>query len=92
MFISPLFINFYILIIKKEGKINSEYYHTVMVMLTTLEVKEVFRIQELVGTCSVCHKNVYCLDGFLNGVISEAKELFCNECSDEDKKDSPSKS
>lgn len=63
-----------------------------MVMLTTHNFKEVFRIRELVGKCYVCHKNVYCLDGFLNGVISETKELICNECNEDENEDSPRKS
>jgi hypothetical protein len=37
-------------------------------------------MRELVGTCTCCEKEIYCLDGFLNGVITENKELYCFEC------------
>lgn len=36
-------------------------------------------MRELVGTCTVCGKDVYCLDGFLNGVYEEG-QLICMEC------------
>lgn len=38
-------------------------------------------MRELVGTCESCGKDVFCLDGFLNGV-SEAGRLECFECAD----------
>ncbi|MEK1828449.1 hypothetical protein AAAC51_03620 [Priestia megaterium] len=28
-------------------------------------------MKEYVGICTVCQKNVYCLEGFLNGVVVE---------------------
>lgn len=37
-------------------------------------------LRELVGTCSCCNKEVYCLDGFLNGVLSDEKYIYCMEC------------
>jgi hypothetical protein len=40
-------------------------------------------MKELVGQCSVCHKEIYCLEGFLNGVILENKDLICFECQEE---------
>ncbi|WP_255822192.1 hypothetical protein [Halobacillus shinanisalinarum] len=39
-------------------------------------------MQEHVGNCSQCGKEVFCLDGFLNGVVSEDKSLYCFECAD----------
>ncbi|WP_269431568.1 hypothetical protein [Bacillus sp. SA1-12] len=41
-------------------------------------------MQEKVGKCSVCHKTIYCLDGFLNGVITDDKILYCFSCSKEE--------
>ncbi|SDD79013.1 hypothetical protein SAMN04488126_101100 [Bhargavaea beijingensis] len=38
-------------------------------------------MRELVGTCESCGRDVFCLDGFLNGV-SEAGRLECFECAD----------
>ncbi|WP_424237486.1 hypothetical protein [Bhargavaea ginsengi] len=38
-------------------------------------------MRELVGTCESCGKDVFCLDGFLNGV-SEAGRLECFECAE----------
>lgn len=37
-------------------------------------------MREKVGTCTCCKKELYCLDGFLNGVITDNKELYCFEC------------
>ncbi|WP_195891916.1 hypothetical protein [Neobacillus dielmonensis] len=37
-------------------------------------------MKELVGCCSNCKKEIYCLDGFLNGVHTDAKELYCFDC------------
>ncbi|MFC6603086.1 hypothetical protein ACFQDF_18690 [Ectobacillus funiculus] len=35
------------------------------------------RMKELVGTCKCCKKNIYCMAGFLNGVILKQGELLC---------------
>jgi hypothetical protein len=37
-------------------------------------------MEEKVGTCVGCRKTIYCLDGFLDGVITEEKILFCYSC------------
>ncbi|MFJ5715787.1 hypothetical protein [Neobacillus sp. NPDC093127] len=37
-------------------------------------------MRELIGTCKSCDKEIYCLDGFFNGVITEEKENYCFEC------------
>ena len=43
-------------------------------------------MMELVGSCQQCGKNIYCLDGFLNGVHTKNGRVLCFEC--EDKEDS----
>ena len=37
-------------------------------------------MKELVGTCSCCGKDIYCLDGFFNGVITDEKQSYCFTC------------
>jgi len=37
-------------------------------------------MRELVGTCNSCGKEIFCLDGFLNGVISTQKAIYCFDC------------
>jgi hypothetical protein len=37
-------------------------------------------MKELVGFCKHCSREVFCLDGFFNGVLTEEKEIFCFEC------------
>lgn len=37
-------------------------------------------MKELVGMCKNCNKDIFCLDGFFNGVLTEDKEIFCFEC------------
>ncbi|WP_281252732.1 hypothetical protein [Halobacillus hunanensis] len=37
-------------------------------------------MKEHVGECSLCEKEIYCLDGFLDGEVSEDKTLYCFEC------------
>jgi len=34
---------------------------------------------ELVGTCVKCGTNVYCRDGFLDGVVDDGT-LYCHSC------------
>ena len=38
-------------------------------------------MQELVGYCISCNKQVFCQDGFINGVVMEDKRLMCFACS-----------
>ncbi|WP_159439892.1 hypothetical protein [Bacillus sinesaloumensis] len=41
-------------------------------------------MKELVSTCIVCKKEIYCLDGFINGVVSEDKQgILCFDCAEE---------
>jgi hypothetical protein len=44
-------------------------------------------LKELIGCCFICGKELYCLDGFFNGVILESKELICFECVEDEKED-----
>jgi hypothetical protein len=44
-------------------------------------MKGEWRLEEFIGFCSRCGKPIHCLHGFLNGVISEEKEmLYCFQC------------
>lgn len=36
--------------------------------------------KEFVGICGVCEKNVYCHNGFLEGVVQEDRTLVCFSC------------
>lgn len=40
-------------------------------------------MKELVGTCKNCDKPIYCLEGFINGVVLEDKSLICFDCDKE---------
>ncbi|MDQ0197570.1 hypothetical protein [Neobacillus ginsengisoli] len=39
-------------------------------------------MKELVGMCKGCGKDVFCFDGFFNGVITEKKEIYCFDCNE----------
>ena len=43
---------------------------------------KVYRMRELIGPCSNCGKDVYCRDGFLDGVYVDG-ELVCFDCQEE---------
>ncbi|WML47747.1 hypothetical protein RCG23_20750 [Neobacillus sp. PS3-34] len=43
-------------------------------------------MKELVGLCSQCGKEVFCLDGFFSGIVTEDKKILCFECDEEIKK------
>jgi hypothetical protein len=45
-------------------------------------------MRELVGTCYICGKNLYCLDGFFNGLHTDDKKTVCYDCAKEHDKDS----
>jgi hypothetical protein len=51
-----------------------------MILLIVVIIQGAGRLKELVGTCKCCKKEVYCLDGFFNGILTEEKETFCFEC------------
>jgi hypothetical protein len=38
-------------------------------------------MQEHVGSCHMCDKDIFCLDGFLDGMLDEEGRLTCFECS-----------
>jgi hypothetical protein len=42
-------------------------------------------MKEHVGVCHLCKKDVFCLDGFLNGLLDDEGRLICLECSTIDK-------
>ncbi|MBS4215913.1 MULTISPECIES: hypothetical protein [Neobacillus] len=44
-------------------------------------------MKELVGLCKCCGKEIYCLDGFFNGVITEDKQSYCFDCYEEVKEE-----
>lgn len=41
-------------------------------------------MRELVANCVRCSKQVYCSDGFLNGIVLETNRVLCFECSEND--------
>lgn len=52
-----------------------------MILLIGSSSQEVVIImKELVGSCKCCGKEIYCLDGFFNGVITENKQTYCFDC------------
>jgi hypothetical protein len=38
------------------------------------------KLKELVGCCSCCGKELYCLDGFFNGIYTDEKKIVCYDC------------
>ncbi|MFC5629018.1 hypothetical protein ACFPTR_09045 [Aliibacillus thermotolerans] len=42
-------------------------------------------MQEYVGTCEQCHRPIYCMDGFLDGVVTDEQTLYCNSCAEQDR-------
>ncbi|WP_210367809.1 hypothetical protein [Bacillus sp. REN3] len=48
-------------------------------------------MKELVGICQACGKDIYCLDGFLNGVHLDGK-IYCFDCFEKNtEKDTPAR-
>lgn len=43
-------------------------------------------MKELVNTCYVCGKDLYCIDGFFNGVHTDDKKTLCYNCIEEQEK------
>jgi hypothetical protein len=39
-------------------------------------------MQELVGECKACKKQIFCHDGFIDGVVLDDNTLLCFECFD----------
>lgn len=43
-------------------------------------------MKEFIGNCSICRKELYCFDGFLNGIILEHNQLLiCFDCEKKEK-------
>ncbi|WP_338447854.1 hypothetical protein R4Z09_16560 [Niallia oryzisoli] len=40
-------------------------------------------MKELVSTCCECGKDIYCLNGFFNGVLTDDKKTLCYDCAEE---------
>lgn len=38
-------------------------------------------MKEFVGNCTKCEKEIYCMEGFLNGAILK-EGLFCFDCAE----------
>lgn len=46
-------------------------------------------MKELVGHCLACNKEVFCLDGFLNGIVTDKKgTILCFDCHQEEEQES----
>ncbi|WP_197031385.1 hypothetical protein [Bacillus sp. UNC438CL73TsuS30] len=43
-------------------------------------------MRELVGSCKCCNKEIYCLDGFFNGIHTKDKEIYCFDCYESEEK------
>lgn len=41
-------------------------------------------MQEFVGSCKECKKQIFCNDGFISGVVLEDKNLICFNCFDKE--------
>jgi hypothetical protein len=50
-------------------------------------MQEAANMQEFVGHCKVCSKEIYCKDGFLDGIILQDKSLVCFDCTNEEKEE-----
>jgi hypothetical protein len=37
-------------------------------------------MKELVGNCTKCGKEIFCLDGFFNGVHVDGNQIHCFDC------------
>lgn len=42
-------------------------------------------MKEWVGTCGRCGRDIYCLNGFLNGIVLEDRTLICFTCEGEER-------
>ncbi|KGX83541.1 hypothetical protein [Pontibacillus marinus] len=46
-------------------------------------------MKELVGYCTKCEQEVFCLNGFLEGEVTNEKEIICYKCLEEKDKKTP---
>ena len=37
-------------------------------------------MEEFIGSCTICKKEIYCINGFLNGLIQPDGTLRCFSC------------
>ncbi|MFF2484523.1 hypothetical protein [Paenibacillus sp. NPDC058071] len=37
-------------------------------------------MKEFIGYCALCKKPLYCLDGFLDGIVRDDKSAICFVC------------
>ncbi|WP_257349172.1 hypothetical protein [Pseudalkalibacillus decolorationis] len=45
-------------------------------------------MKEYIGPCKQCQKPIYCLDGFINGIVL-VDGLLCFDCQEGEKDDDP---
>jgi hypothetical protein len=43
-------------------------------------------MKELVGYCTKCGKEIFCLDGFFNGVHLDGNQIYCFDCVEKENK------
>lgn len=41
-------------------------------------------MKELVGYCHKCGKEIFCLDGFFNGIHVDGKQINCFPCAEKE--------
>lgn len=46
-------------------------------------------MKEMVGHCTSCSKEIYCLDGFFNGIHTDDQKIYCFECYESKKAENP---
>lgn len=58
-------------------------------MILLILAKGEVKMKELVGYCASCTKEIYCLEGFFNGVQSDDGKIYCFECYETMNKENP---
>jgi hypothetical protein len=46
-------------------------------------------MKELIGYCTSCEKEIYCLEGFFNGIQSNDLKIYCFECYESNQEKNP---
>ncbi|MCM3588766.1 hypothetical protein M3182_24245 [Mesobacillus maritimus] len=41
-------------------------------------------MKEHIGYCHQCGKEIFCLDGFFNGIHLNSKKILCFKCAEQD--------
>jgi hypothetical protein len=44
------------------------------------------KLRELVGECQECKKEIYCENGFFNGIVKEDGKITCFDCEEKKEK------